>query len=219
MEKRRGEAGHSVSGMTNSLPTPIRSITLEVADVAAAQRFYAAAFGGEPRVRLAEGSAPSEGFRGYALSVIVAEPAVVDGFSAAALAAGAEQIKPPRKSFWGYGAAFRAPDGTVWTVASSSKKNTGAPLGVIDDIVLLLGAGDVAATKAFYLDHGLAVSKSFGRKYVEFESSDAGVKLAVQSRRAVAKNAGVAAEGSGSHRLLIDGAIGALTDPDGYAWQ
>ncbi|RDH10081.1 glyoxalase, partial [Tsukamurella pulmonis] len=136
-----------------------------------------------------------------------------------ALAAGATEIKPARRSFWGYGAVFRAPDGTLWKVASSSKRNTGAPLRVVGDTVLLLGVDDVSATKAFYVERGLTVAKSFGRKYVEFDAEPGAVKLALYGRKAAAKDAGVPAEGSGSHRLRIDGALGPLIDPDGFVWQ
>lgn len=41
-------------------------------------------------------------------------------------AAGATALKPAAKSLWGYGGVVQAPDGTIWTVASSSKKDTGA---------------------------------------------------------------------------------------------
>lgn len=42
------------------------------------------------------------------------------------------------------------------------------------------------------------------------------ITLAVQSRRAVAKNAGVDHEGSGSHRLTIVGTLGEFVDSDGF---
>ena len=35
--------------------------------------------------------------------------------------------------------------------------------------MLLLGVADVKASKRFYVDRGLAVGKSFGSKYVEFD--------------------------------------------------
>ena len=83
---------------------------------------------------------------------------------------------------------------------------------------LLLGVDDVAATKEFYVERGLAVAKSFGRKYVEFQSEPQSVTLALYGRRAAAKDAGVPADGSGSHRLTIGGGIGPCTDPDGFVW-
>jgi len=205
--------------MTTSLCAPIRSLALEVADPAAARAFYDTAFGPDHGLRFTTSTESSTGFRGFVISLVVAEPAVVDSFVAPAIAAGATEIKAARKSFWGYGAVFRAPDGTLWKVASSSKKNTGAPLRTVDDTVLLLGVDDVAATKAFYVERGLSVAKSFGRKYVEFDAEPGAVKLALYGRKAAAKDAGVPQEGSGSHRILIDGALGAFIDPDGFAWQ
>ena len=79
-----------------------------------------------------------------------------------------------------------------------------------------MGVGDFAASKRFYVDRGLAVAKSFGGKYVEFESGP--VTLALYGRRALAKDAGVASDGTGSHRLVIGGDADAFTDPDGFAW-
>jgi hypothetical protein len=38
---------------------------------------------------------------------------------------GATPLKPVAKSFWGYGGVVQAPDGAIWTVATSSKKDTG----------------------------------------------------------------------------------------------
>jgi hypothetical protein len=94
----------------------------------------------------------------------------------------------------------QAPDGTIWKVASSAKKNSGPATREIDDFVLLLGAADVKATKQFYVAHGLSVAKSFGSKYVEFGAAGSPVKLALYSRRAAATDAGVSADGTGSHR-------------------
>ena len=89
----------------------------------------------------------------------------------------------------------------------------------IDQIVLLLGAADVAASKRFYVDRGLAVAKSFGRKYVEFTTPSSPVKLALYGHRALAKDAGVPPGGTGSHRLAIGSDAGPFTDPDGFAWE
>jgi hypothetical protein len=86
-------------------------------------------------------------------------------------------------------------------------------------IVLLLGVADVAASKQFYVDRGLAVAKSFGRKYVEFATPSSPVKLALYGRRALAKDAGISPDGTGSHRLMIGSDAGPFTDPDGFAWK
>ncbi|MFI6305671.1 glyoxalase [Amycolatopsis thailandensis] len=196
----------------------IDAITLEVADTEAAGRFYSTAFGLDSQLRLRASQEPSTGFRGYTLSLTVSQPANVDALIDAALAAGATVIKPATKSMWGYGGTVRAPDGAIWKIATSAKKNTGPATREIDDIVLLLGVADVAASKKFYTEHGLTVGKSFGRMYVEFESGSDPVKLALYRRKALAKDAGVAPEGTGSHRIAICGPA-PFTDPDGFAWE
>ena len=199
--------------------TSIESVTLEVADPMAATAFYAATFclGTELRLRASEVS--TSGFRAFTLSLTVSQPATVNGIIGAAVDAGATPLKPVAKSFWGYGGVVRAPDGTIWKVATSAKKDTGPATRQIDQIVLLLGVTDVAASKRFYVDRGLAVAKSFGRKYVEFASPSSPLKLALYGRRALAKDAGVSPDGTGSHRLTIGGDAGPFTDPDGFAWQ
>jgi hypothetical protein len=198
--------------------TSIESVILEVPDPAAADRFYTAAFGLGDRLRLRGADAPTTGFRGFTLSLTASQPANVNLLIGAALDAGATVLKPAAKSFWGYGGVVRAPDGTIWKIATSAKKDTGPAAREVDDIVLLLGAADVAASKQFYVGQGLAVAKSFGRKYVEFATGTGPVKLALYGRRALAKDAGVAPDGTGSHRLMISSAAGPFTDPDGFAW-
>ena len=198
--------------------TSIENITLEVADPKAAETFYAA-FGLGAQVNVRASDAPTAGFRGFTLSITVSQPANVDAFIDAAVAAGATAVKPAAKSLWGYGGVIQAPDGTIWKVATSSKKNTAPAAREIDSIVLLIGAADVAASKQFYVDRGLTVGKSFGRKYVEFDTGSSPVKLALYGHRALAKDAGVAPDGTGSHRITIGGNAGAFTDPDGFAWE
>ncbi|MGX1507395.1 UNVERIFIED_CONTAM: putative glyoxalase superfamily protein PhnB [Streptomyces graminofaciens] len=197
----------------------IESVTLEVADPTAADRFYTTAFGLGPQVRLRASEAPTTGFRGFTLSLVVSQPANVNALVDAAVEAGATTLKPATKSLWGYGGVVQAPDGTIWQIASSSKKDTGPATRQIDEIVLLLGVGDMAETKRFYVDHGLTVAKSFGSKYVEFAAGSGPVKLALYKRRGLAKVAGVSPEGTGSHRLVIGGSAGTFTDPDGFAWE
>ena len=199
--------------------TNIDHITLEVSDLAAAKSFYDKAFGLDDRLRLRAGDSPTSGFRGCTLSLVVGQPSGVDSLVGTALDAGAEVLKPVAKSFWGYGGVVRAPDGTIWKIASSSKKNTGPATRDIERLVLLLGVSDVKATKRFYVEHGLAVAKSFGSKYVEFAAPDAAVVLALYSRKAAAKDVGVDPEGSGSHRLTVGSTASAFADPDGFVWE
>jgi predicted lactoylglutathione lyase len=199
--------------------TTIESITLEAGDPAAVESFSTSAFGLDAQVRARASEAPTTGFRGFTLSLVVSQPSAVDALIDSALEAGATPLKPAKKSLWGYGGVVRGPDGAIWTVASSSKKDRGPATREIDELVLQLGVTDVAASKRFYVERGLVVTKSFGRRYVEFTDAAAPVKLALLGRRALAKNAGVSPEGTGSHRVVVRGDGGAFTDPDGFAWE
>ncbi|MET7996929.1 glyoxalase [Amycolatopsis sp. NPDC005232] len=197
--------------------TSIDTVTLEVTDPTAAERFYADAFGLGSRLRLRASQEPSDGFRGFTLSLTVSQPANVDALISAALKAGATTLKAPAKSMWGYGGVVQAPDGSIWKVATAAKKDTGPATREFDAIVLLLGVDDVVASKKFYASRGLSVGKSFGRMYVEFETGP--VKLALYRRRALAKDAGVAPAGTGSHRIAVVSGEEVFTDPDGFAWE
>ncbi|MFC4493912.1 glyoxalase [Streptomyces ovatisporus] len=198
--------------------TSIESVTLEVADPTAANRFYTTAFGLGSQIRLQASETPTTGFRGFTLSLVVSQPADVNALVGAAVDAGAATLKPAAKSLWGYGGVVQAPDGTIWQVASSSKKDKAPATRQIDEIVLLLGVADVAGSKRFYVDRGFAVAKSFGSKYVEFATGPGPVKLALYKRGGLAKLVGVSADGTGSHRLTIGSDAGPFTDPDGFAW-
>ena len=199
--------------------TSIESFTLEMPDPTVANAFYTAAFGLGTQVRLRASEAPTTGFRAFTLSLTVSQPATVSGLIDAALDAGATSLKPVKQGLWGYGGVVRAPDGTIWKVATSSKRDKTPATRQIDEIVLLLGVADVAASKRFYVERGLAVARSFGRKYVEFATPSAPVKLALYGRAAVAKDAGVSPDGTGSHRIVIGSDAGPFIDPDGFAWQ
>jgi len=204
--------------VVHSTAATITSVILEAPDRAAAESFYASAFGLGSTVAVRSSQAPTSGFRGFTLSLVVSQPSIVDSLIGTALDGGATTLKPPSKSFWGYGGVVQAPDGAIWKVATSSKKDIGPASRRVDEVVLLLGVADVKASKRFYVEHGLTVAKSFGSKYVEFDTSTGGVKLGLYTRRAAAKDAGVAADGSGSHRIVIAG-IGSFTDPDGFVWE
>ena len=197
----------------------IRAVVLEADDTAAALEFYDKAFDLGDRLRVRPAQDPTSGFRGFTMSLVVSQAGTVDALADSAVESGARLLKAPSKSFWGYGAVVQAPDGTIWTIASSSKKDTGPATVEVDEVVLLLGVADVKASKQFYVEKGLAAGKSFGGKYAELDTGDSGVKLALYPRKAAAKNAGVDPAGSGSHRLAIVGDLGTLTDPDGFEWE
>jgi hypothetical protein len=62
--------------------------------------------------------ADGSGFRGFSLAHNVASEAEVDAVMALAVDAGATQVKPPQKVFWGgYSGYFKDPDGHLWEVA------------------------------------------------------------------------------------------------------
>lgn len=208
-----------MTGSSTQHMASIASVTLEVADSDAADRFYTDAFdlGNMVRVRAAE--APTAGFRGFTLSLVVSQPSNVDALVDAALDAGATAVKPVAKSFWGYGGIIQAPDGSIWKIATSSKKDTGPASRQVDQLVLLLGVGDMPSSKRFYVDHGLQVARSFGRKYTEFASQPRHVMLALYGRRGLARDAGVSPDGTGSHRIVIGSDAGSFTDPDGFGWE
>src|SRR5437879_4473429 len=115
--------------------TSIAAITIDVPDPVAAQRFYDDAFALGDRLGLRVSEAPASGFRGFTLSLTVAQPANVHRLADAALGAGATVLKPVSKSFWGYGGVVQAPDGTIWKIATSSKKDTAPASRDIDDVV------------------------------------------------------------------------------------
>jgi predicted lactoylglutathione lyase len=199
--------------------TSLASVTLEVADLEAARRFYTA-FGVDAYIGLRASEAHSSGFRGFTMALTVSGPATVDGFVADAVDAGATVLKPAAKSLWGYGGVVQAPDGTIWKIATSAKKDTGSATREIDEVVLLLGVEDVKATRQFYVGRGLTVAKSFGGKYTEFASGQSSpVKLALYKRRALAKDLGVAADGTGSHHIVLGSTASTFTDPDGFPWE
>ncbi|HET6672309.1 MAG TPA: glyoxalase [Agromyces sp.] len=197
--------------------TTIDSITIEAADPEAARRFYDDAFGLGAQIKVRASDAATSGFRGFTVSLIVSQPADVAALFESAVAAGATVLKPVAKSLWGAGASLQAPDGTILKVATSAKKDTGAATRKIDQIIVLLGAEDVPASKRFYVNRGLAVGKSFG-SYVDFATGQSPIGLGLYKRRALAKDAGVPAEGSGSHRVQLNSDGGSFTDPDGFAW-
>ncbi|WP_425303350.1 VOC family protein, partial [Nocardia gipuzkoensis] len=116
--------------ITTDQPT-IESVVLEVPDSSAAEAFYAAAFGLGDKVRVRASEAPTSGFRGFILSLVVSQPSTVDSLISTAVDAGATTLKPAKKSFWGYGGVVQAPDGGVRDIGTWGKKGAGpGPPGV-----------------------------------------------------------------------------------------
>ncbi|WP_308198709.1 hypothetical protein [Hoyosella sp. YIM 151337] len=114
---------------------------------------------------------------------------------------------------------MEAPDGAIWQLVSSSRKNTAPAAKQFDSIVLLLGVAYLPAAKRFYIDHEFEVARSFGGRYAEFVSAPGDMGLALHPRKSLAKVAGVRDFGDGSHRLVITAKEGTFTDPDGFVWE
>jgi uncharacterized glyoxalase superfamily protein PhnB len=195
--------------------TSITHITLEVPDVKAAEKFYQAAFDSIPELKFKESDASTSGFRGYTLSTVVSQPSTVNSLFDSAVAAGATVLNPVSKSLWGVGGVIQTPDGAIFNIATSNKKDTGPATRKIDNFVLLIGSEDVGASKKLYVEKGFEVGKSFG-SYVEFISAPVG--LGLYKRKALAKVSAVSDEGTGSHRLVVGSDAGTFTDPDGFVW-
>jgi predicted lactoylglutathione lyase len=201
------------------MTTAITSLTLEVSDPAASQSFYEQAFGLGAQVTAGKAETPSNGFRGFTISLVVGQPSTVDSLFETAVAGGAKTLKPTQKGMWGYGAVVQDSDGVVWKLATSAKKDKEPATREIGDMVLLIGAADLGASKRFYVEHGLTVKRSFPGRYAEFDAPQGGIKLALYpGRTGLAKDAGVSPNGDGPHGIVVHATSGAFTDPDGFSW-
>ena len=202
------------------MDTAITLLNLDVADPAASQHFYEAALGVGSQVRGRTADTPTTGFRGFTISLVVGQPSTVDSLLETSLAGGAKTLKAAAKGLWGYGAVVQDADGVIWKLATSAKKDKGPATRAIDDLVLLIGAADLRASKRFYVERGLSVKRSFPGRYVEFDAPAGGIKLALYPGRAgLAKDAGVSPEGDGPHGIAVSSGAGRFSDPDGFVWE
>jgi uncharacterized glyoxalase superfamily protein PhnB len=202
------------------MPIAIDSLTLEVSDPSASQDFYETGLGVGSQVHARTADTPAVGFRGFTISLVVGQPSTVDSLLESALAGGATAVKPAQKGMWGYGAVLQDRDGVIWKLATSAKKDKGPATRTIDDLVLLIGAADLGASKRFYVERGLSVKRSFPGRYVEFDAPAGGIKLALYPGRAgLAKDAGVSPDGDGPHGIAVNSSAGQFSDPDGFTWE
>jgi uncharacterized glyoxalase superfamily protein PhnB len=198
----------------------IASLTLEVSDPAASQSFYETALGVDSHVRARTADTPATGFRGFTISLVVGQPSTVDSLLETALASAAKILKPAEKGLWGYGAVVQDADGVIWKLATSAKKDKDPATRRIDNLVLLIGAADLRASKRFYIQRGLSVKRSFPGRYVEFDALAGGVTLALYPGRAgLAKDAGIAPDGNGPHGIAVNSSAGQFNEPDGFGWE
>ncbi len=103
----------------------IDSLTLEVSDPAASQRFYESALGVGSLVHARPAETKATGFRGFTISVVVSQPSTVDSLFETALAGGAAVLKSTQKGMWGYGAVVQDADGVIWKLATSASDPDG----------------------------------------------------------------------------------------------
>jgi catechol 2,3-dioxygenase-like lactoylglutathione lyase family enzyme len=154
--------------------------------------------------------ADSRGFRAFTLSYIADRAEQVDAVMAAAHAAGAQIGKPARSAIWGgYSGYLTDPDGYLWKVASNQRppmifgrrgsKRTYRQPAVVKpkQTAVTLGVNDFKSVKQFYAQGlGCPIDKSFG-SFVTFNLGDGSSTLGLYRRDALAKDAGVSADGSG----------------------
>lgn len=80
--------------------------------------------------------APTTGFRGFTLGLDVAERSSVDKLIDVAIDAGATQLKPAKKQLWGgHSGVVQAPNGTIWKVATTARRDDGTAAGTIERVV------------------------------------------------------------------------------------
>ena len=120
----------------------VEAITIETSESTSAG-FYEDALGLGSRVRTRHAEGPASGFRGFLLGLVLRQPADVDEIIRIAVTSGATSVKPAAKSLWGYGGVIQAPDGTIVTLASSSKKDSAPASAEVQEIGLQLGVADV----------------------------------------------------------------------------
>ena len=157
--------------------------------------------------------ADGRGFRGAALSFIVAEAAAVDAVVASAQTAGGSVIKPARSQLWGgYSAYVADTDGHLWKVASNhrppllrGKRDAATPTSVPTptETAVILACRDVKQSKAFYADGlGFLVDKSYG-KFVSFKTDGEAMQLTLYAWDSLADDAGVNPDGNGFRAMTL----------------
>ncbi len=154
----------------------------------------------------------SSGFRGLHISLIFAAAAPVDALLDRVSASEGRVIKPAKKQLWGgYSGTFADPEGHLWKVASSvrparktSRSGTEQVSGATPkEIAVTLGAANFKRAKQFY-KAGLhcQVAKSFGT-FATFEHASGSATLGLYKWDALAKDAGVAPNGSGFRGFAV----------------
>ncbi|ASO20484.1 putative glyoxalase superfamily protein PhnB [Actinoalloteichus hoggarensis] len=159
----------------------------------------------------------TSGFRGYVLSVAVESPAEVEALLGTAAAQGATVVKQAKKEFFGeFTAVHRAPDGAVWKLAASSKRN---PDPVPDpprptETAVILGVASPKASTVFYEALGMSADHDYGDKFIDFTIAEGVCRLGLLPRKPLAKDAGVSEAGDGFAALVLTHLAASPTEVD-----
>ena len=205
-------------------------ITLGATQTEAAQEFYTAAFStpttdddpaagldlhGTGRLALRQIDAlaadidadpATSGFRGFVLSLIVAQPSEVKALLDAATAGGARVVKPAKKQLFDeFTAVYQAPDGAVWKLAAATNKDTGPASRPPKptETAIYLGVTKPKASKTFYEALGMSADRDYGDKFIDFTITDGVCRLGLLPRKALAKDAGVDEHGDGFSAVFL----------------
>jgi catechol 2,3-dioxygenase-like lactoylglutathione lyase family enzyme len=163
----------------------------------------------------------SSGFRAFTLSYILDRAEQVDAVMAAAQEAGALIGKPPRNGTWGgYSGYFSDPDGYLWKVASNKRRRGSrrtsqkGPVAKPKETAVTLGVKDFKGVKRFYGEGlGCPIDKSFGG-FATFSMGEGSSTLGLYKRDALAKDAGVSADGSGFHGFTLSEVVASDDEVD-----
>lgn len=142
----------------------------------------------------------------FMVSVVVAEPTEVHTVHDAAIADGAREVSAPRKGFFGgFSGVHVRSDGAVVKPSSARRKDRGTPRSVPepDETVVVLGVDEPEEVRDFYVALGMVTDRDYGRKFVDFTLSDAGIRLGMLTPNAIMKDTGVSSDELADVPLLV----------------
>lgn len=162
-------------------------------------------------------SPATSGFRGYVLGSIVSQPGDVKALLQSAEDAGAAVVKPAKKQLFGeFTASYQAPDGAVWKLAASSKKDTSpvAEPPKPTESAIYLGAASPKSSKAFYEALGMSAEHDYGDKFVDFHITAGNLRIGLLPRKDLAKDVGVDERGDGFAAVVLTHAAASPDEVD-----
>lgn len=160
---------------------------------------------------------PGPGFRGYAVSYVLDQPAEVRRLEQTAREHGATVLKPVKKGlFGGFAGYLQSPDGAVWSLAAERRKDSAPPSFPArpSEAGLILGVADPVAWREFYGQLGMTADRDYGSTFVGLAPSTDGWRLSAMPRRALAKDAGVDDTATGFSGLVLHHRAGSREEVD-----